>query len=254
MNFALKLKINGKYIEFFSQKEAAGSSKSNNSNETSKDSRRVSIHCNGIPVIDQPDNEPHSNDSDLNTTTELSEEELMAMMPIALLRGRRTSCSRKVSDELGSFLYPPNPFGFGVHKARGRRPSFLSRRHSDGILPTRSNHYIPEYGLAPKPSSRCHCHRNHTPNHLGIEFLFSKIKKKIIREICKLIAGPDYNGDTCTNIAESTASSICNNMASSRESLGNISQQSSRRKISITSHSKSSGKIPWCACWGNGCL
>lgn len=130
----------------------------------------MSIHCNGISVTDQPDNEPHSNDSDFNTATELSEEELMAMMPIALLRGRRTSCSRKVSEELGSFLYPPNPFGFGAHKARGRRPSFLSRRHSDGIVPSRVNQYIPEYELAPKTPSRCHCHRNHANNnHLGKE-------------------------------------------------------------------------------------
>lgn len=72
-----------------------------------------------------------------------------------------------------------------------------------------------------------------------------------------------YCGDFCNNmpinrgmiLGESTGSSIGNNMTSSRESLGNISQQStSRRKISITSHSKSGGKIPWCACWGNGCI
>lgn len=51
----------------------------------------------------------------------------------------------------------------------------------------------------------------------------------------------------------STATSICNSVASSRESLESSSQPS-RRKISITSHSKNGGKIPWCACWGNGCI
>lgn len=125
-------------------------------------------------MTDQPDNEPHSNDSDINHTNELSEEELMAMMPMSLLRSRRSSC-RKVSEEFGSFLYPPNPFGFGAYKARGRRPSFLSRRHSDGLVPPRHNQYHLDYGLTPKTPSRCHCHpRGHANHHLGefSDFLF----------------------------------------------------------------------------------
>lgn len=43
-----------------------------------------------------------------------------------------------------------------------------------------------------------------------------------------------------------------NSLASSRESSTSLSTRSHRRKISISSHS--GGKIPWCGCWGNGCL
>ncbi|XP_054084224.1 uncharacterized protein LOC105212312 isoform X4 [Zeugodacus cucurbitae] len=43
-----------------------------------------------------------------------------------------------------------------------------------------------------------------------------------------------------------------NSSASSRESSTSFSVRSNRRKISISSHT--GGKIPWCGCWGNGCL
>ncbi|XP_031637143.1 uncharacterized protein LOC116349721 isoform X2 [Contarinia nasturtii] len=215
-------------------KETGTSSK--NSHENIKDAPRVSIQFNGKPITDQLDaTEPHSNDADLNST-DLTEDELLAIPPMSYLRSRRTSCSRKV-DEIGTFLYPPNPFAFSSHK-RGRRSSFLSRRHSDGIIATRPTQYHLDYALMAKPSNRCHCHRGQMQNnHLGVD---------------------GYCGDFCNggmHLGGSSGSSIGNNLNSSRESLGNISQQStSRRKISITSHSKSGGKIPWCACWGNGCI
>lgn len=156
----------------FFQKETGGSS--NNSHENNgkdQNARRVSIHFNGKPINDQQETEPHSNDSDVNNTTNnnttenMTEEEILAIPPISYLRSRRTSCSRKMHDEMGAFLYPPNPFGFGGYK-RGRRPSFLSRRHSDGFLATRPTQYHLDYGLIPKTSSRCQCHRGHN-NHLG---------------------------------------------------------------------------------------
>lgn len=179
---------------------------------------------------------------------------MLAIPPMSYLRSRRTSCSRRVNDEIGTFLYPPNPFAIGSHK-RGRRSSFLSRRHSDGIIATRPTQYHLDYALMAKPAGRCHCHRGHMQNnHLG-RFPFSpQFFMKTLNIFFS--AGVDgYCGDFCNgNLGGSTGSSIGNNMNSSRESLGNISQQSSRRKISITSHSKSGGKIPWCACWGNGCL
>ncbi|CAD7094073.1 unnamed protein product [Hermetia illucens] len=43
-----------------------------------------------------------------------------------------------------------------------------------------------------------------------------------------------------------------NSFASSRESSTSQSTHSQRRKISVSSHN--GGKIPWCGCWGNGCL
>lgn len=45
-----------------------------------------------------------------------------------------------------------------------------------------------------------------------------------------------------------------NSFASSRESSTSLSIKSHKsRRISITSHS-ATGKIPWCGCWGNGCI
>ncbi|XP_059614133.1 uncharacterized protein LOC132260185 [Phlebotomus argentipes] len=44
-----------------------------------------------------------------------------------------------------------------------------------------------------------------------------------------------------------------NSLASSRESSASASTRSQKsRRISINSHA--GGKIPWCACWGNGCI
>lgn len=46
-----------------------------------------------------------------------------------------------------------------------------------------------------------------------------------------------------------------NSLVSSRESSASLSNRSQKsRKISIGSHGGGVGKIPWCACWGNGCL
>lgn len=65
----------------------------------------------------------------------------------------------------------------------------------------------------------------------------------------------------CTNgltVGESLATTICNSLASSRESISCASQRSTtqqnKRKLSETSQSRTSGKIPWCACWGSGCI
>lgn len=124
----------------------------------------MTIHFNGEPITNQQENEPHSNDSDLNNT-ELTEEEILAIPPISYLRSRRTSCSRKINDEIGTFLYPQHPFGFGAYK-RGRRPSFLSRRHSEGVIATHPIQYHLDYSLLAKASNRCNCHRGHN-NHLG---------------------------------------------------------------------------------------
>lgn len=148
--------------------------KANGTQENMKDqkSRRVSIQFNGKPMTDQQETEPHSNDCDMTNNNDLSAEEVLSITPISCRRSRRSSCSRKLSDDsIGSFLYPPNPFSFGSHKRGGRRPSFLSRRHSDGLLPTHQNQYHIDYGLSTKPSGRHHCHRNHIyNNHLIRKF------------------------------------------------------------------------------------
>lgn len=73
--------------------------------------------------------------------------------------------------------------------------------------------------------------------------------------VCYLVdASGSVSGLNNNTIAESTGTSICNSLGSSRESLASLSQRStSKRKLSVGSHSQG-GKIPWCACWGNGCI
>lgn len=117
-------------------------------------------------MTDQQETEPHSNDRDMTNSHDLSAEEVLSITPISR-RSRRSSCSRKLSDDsIGSFLYPPNPFGFGSHKHGGRKTTFLSRRHSDGLLPNHRNQYHIDYRLPAKPpSNRYHCHRNHMHNN-----------------------------------------------------------------------------------------
>lgn len=59
-------------------------------------------------------------------------------------------------------------------------------------------------------------------------------------------------GGGATDGSERTSNSV----ASSRESSTSLStrSQKSARKISVGSHGNGSGSIPWCACWGNGCI
>lgn len=117
-----------------------------------------------------PDTEPHSNDSDANTTAEMVAEELVSAAISCRRASRRFSCSRKLNDDgLGSFLYPPSPFGFvGAHKTprSGRRSSFLSRRHSDGLIPPQQTQYNNvDIDMSKKNPAHypAHCHRHH--NH-----------------------------------------------------------------------------------------
>ncbi|XP_064540156.1 uncharacterized protein LOC135429675 isoform X1 [Drosophila montana] len=58
----------------------------------------------------------------------------------------------------------------------------------------------------------------------------------------------DSNHETVTSQSDRNS----NSFGSSRESSTSFSMRSNRRKISISSHT--GGKIPWCGCWGNGCL
>lgn len=90
--------------------------------DANKTGRRVSIHCNGKPLIDQSEAIPsHSGDCDV-TCTDCEIEEPITLTPTSF-RLRRASCNRKFSDEsIGSLLYPPNPF---YSYKRGKK-SFLS--------------------------------------------------------------------------------------------------------------------------------
>lgn len=137
-------------------------------------------------MSDEPDSDQHSNnDSDdrMSSAAEKVAEELVSAAISCRRASRRFSCSRKLSeDSIGSFLYPPNPFGFvgggvggagssGNKRSSSRRMSFFSRRHSDGLVPGHRNQYL-DYDVPKKSPSRYHCHRNHLHQNHHLSKLF----------------------------------------------------------------------------------
>lgn len=118
-------------------------------------------------MTQQQETELHSNESSVYNTTDLVTDELLCLTPMSCRRSSRRS-SKIHDDSIGSFLYPPNPFGFGgmySKKSGGRRSSFLSRRHSDSLLPAHYNQYNVDYALPLKNGNHHHCHRGHPRNH-----------------------------------------------------------------------------------------
>lgn len=113
--------------------------------------------------------------------------------------------------------------------------SKCSRRHSDGtviagvqrISGTSSHHHH-------------HHHRHHHQQHNS-----SNISNNPHHSHN---SHPESNHDSAAESISDRNSS----MASSRDSSTSFSMRSQRRKISVSSHT--GGKIPWCGCWGNGCL
>lgn len=104
--------------------------------------------------------------------------------------------------------------------------------------------------LQQSPSSR---HKNHRqvchdpqPNRRESHRSTNSLKKRSRSD--STFGGHDEGG---TSVSERERYS--NSIASSRESSTSLSLKSSRRRISITSHGNSK-KIPWCGCWGTGCL
>lgn len=66
---------------------------------------------------------------------------------------------------------------------------------------------------------------------------------------CDMRRNSGMNDAMTTSMSERNS----NSLASSRESSTSLSMRSQKsRRISENSHS--GGKIPWCGCWGNGCL
>lgn len=70
-------------------------------------------------------------------------EEPILLTPTSYRRRKSSSKLKQNDDTFGSFLYSPSPIFSSVYK-RGRKSSFLSRRHSDSLLPTHQNPYYAE--------------------------------------------------------------------------------------------------------------
>lgn len=201
-----------------------------------KTSRRVSIHFNGKSATGDKKNgsEPTPStevDAESNTATT---EEPLTLTPILCRRHHSTS-NRKLSQEsIGSFMYTPS----GCNSKRGRK---TMRRHSDSLLPnSQRSQYCHDCGNAKHSHHHHHHHNQSNQSHQAQSSSVSYKERDSFQD-----AGGTSISERCSN-----------SVASSRESSTSLSQRSTsqqKRKLSITSHSQS-GKIPWCGCWGNGCL
>ncbi|KAH8318768.1 hypothetical protein KR074_005700 [Drosophila pseudoananassae] len=108
-----------------------------------------------------------------------------------------------------------------------------SRRHSEGTV-----HNVHRNSSA-SGGGHHHHHSHHHP-HSGLVISSNPHHSHHSHQ--------DSNHETVTSLSDRNS----NSFASSRESSTSFSMRSNRRKISISSHT--GGKIPWCGCWGNGCL
>lgn len=205
----------------------------------SKSARRVSIHFNSKPNggdCNESSTAVEFNEPDAQPVPSSDVDEIKHT-PILCSRRHHSIASRK--DSIGSIIYA-SP----LCSRRGIRKSVLSRRHSDGILPfSQRNQYYPHLESSGGHSSAKHMTNRHhnLHHHAGVHHHH--------HNTIPAFKEPDNFPDML---------GTCNSLASSRESSTSLSQRSTsqqqKRKISITSHSQSGGKIPWCACWGNGCL
>ncbi|XP_034660283.1 SH3 domain-containing protein C23A1.17 isoform X6 [Drosophila subobscura] len=111
-----------------------------------------------------------------------------------------------------------------------------SRRHSEGTV-----HTVHRNSAASGAGGGGHHHHhNHHHPHSGMAISSNPHHSHHSHQ--------DSNHETATSLSDRNS----NSFASSRESSTSFSMRSTRRKISISSHT--GGKIPWCGCWGNGCL
>ncbi|XP_030374018.1 proline-rich protein 36 isoform X2 [Scaptodrosophila lebanonensis] len=119
-----------------------------------------------------------------------------------------------------------------------------SRRHSEGTVHSvhRNSNASGGGGGGGGGGGSHHHHPHHTHHHQHSSSLISNNPHHSHH------SHQDSNHETFTSLSDRNS----NSFASSRESSTSFSMRSNRRKISISSHT--GGKIPWCGCWGNGCL
>ncbi|XP_033241247.1 serine/arginine repetitive matrix protein 1 isoform X10 [Drosophila pseudoobscura] len=143
---------------------------------------------------------------------------------------------------------PPSTSHHHHHRKEGSDPAPMttatvsrtkcSRRHSEGTVHTVHRNSGASGGGA--GGGGHHHHHNHHHPHSGMAISNNPHHSHHSHQ--------DSNHETATSLSDRNS----NSFASSRESSTSFSMRSTRRKISISSHT--GGKIPWCGCWGNGCL
>ncbi|XP_017030736.1 mucin-2 isoform X1 [Drosophila kikkawai] len=139
---------------------------------------------------------------------------------------------------------PPSTSHHHHHRKEGSDPvpmtatvsrTKCSRRHSEGTVHTGHRNSSASGG-----GGGHHHHHSHHHPHSGLVISSNPHHSHHSHQ--------DSNHETVTSQSDRNS----NSFASSRESSTSFSMRSTRRKISISSHT--GGKIPWCGCWGNGCL
>ncbi|XP_034114744.2 mucin-17 isoform X2 [Drosophila albomicans] len=139
---------------------------------------------------------------------------------------------------------PPSTTHHHHHRKEGSDPvpmtatvnrTKCSRRHSEGTV-----HNVHRISNSSGGASGSH-HHHHGHHHQHSSLISSNPHHSHHSH-------QDSNHETVTSLSDRNS----NSFGSSRESSTSFSMRSNRRKISISSHT--GGKIPWCGCWGNGCL
>nr|XP_036674995.1 serine/threonine-protein kinase ste20 isoform X5 [Drosophila suzukii] len=142
---------------------------------------------------------------------------------------------------------PPSTTHHHHHRKEGSDPvpmtatvsrTKCSRRHSEGTVHTLHRNSAASGGGG-GGGHHHHSHGHHHP-HSGMVISSNPHHSHHSHQ--------DSNHETATSLSDRNS----NSFGSSRESSTSFSMRSSRRKISVSSHT--GGKIPWCGCWGNGCL
>ncbi|KAM7363905.1 uncharacterized protein ACRADG_000634 isoform 2-T2 [Cochliomyia hominivorax] len=118
--------------------------------------------------------------------------------------------------------------------------SKCSRRHSEGTV-SHANQRISGASGGTNGTHHHHPHNHH--HHQHSSSIVSNINPHHSHHSRR-----DSNHETVASFSDRNS----NSLASSRESSASFSMRSQRRKLSVSSHT--GGKIPWCGCWGNGCL
>ncbi|XP_043652306.1 verprolin isoform X3 [Drosophila teissieri] len=141
---------------------------------------------------------------------------------------------------------PPSTTHHHYHRKEGSDPvpmtatvsrTKCSRRHSEGTV-----HTVHRNSAASGGGGGGHHHHSHSHHHPHSGMVISSNPHHSHH------SHQDSNHETVTSLSDRNS----NSFASSRESSTSFSMRSNRRKISVSSHT--GGKIPWCGCWGNGCL
>uniref|UniRef100_A0A6P4DVM0 Uncharacterized protein LOC108037402 isoform X5 n=2 Tax=Drosophila rhopaloa TaxID=1041015 RepID=A0A6P4DVM0_DRORH len=142
---------------------------------------------------------------------------------------------------------PPSTTHHHHHRKEGSDPvpmtatvsrTKCSRRHSEGTVHTVHRNSSASGGGG--GGGGHHHHHSHHHPHSGMVISSNPHHSHHSHQ--------DSNHETVTSLSDRNS----NSFASSRESSTSFSMRSNRRKISVSSHT--GGKIPWCGCWGNGCL